>query len=67
MRWPAVTPTPYRPPALSSPTPSQQAVLAALATTARLEANQRLSDDEKNFLELPRCSYFLTTERVLLG
>ncbi|WP_433623635.1 EthD domain-containing protein [Nocardia sp. CA-120079] len=47
--------------------PSQQAVLAALATTAGFEANQRLTDDEKNFLDLPRCSYFLTTERMLLG
>lgn len=47
--------------------PSPQAVLAAMATPAGIEANQRLIDDEKNFLDLPRCSYFLTSERVLLG
>jgi hypothetical protein len=47
--------------------PSREALVNALATPAGVEANLRLARDEMNFIDLPRSSYFLTTEYVLLG
>ncbi|MET8425669.1 EthD domain-containing protein [Nocardia sp. NPDC004860] len=47
--------------------PSEQAMLAGIATPDGIQANQRLADDEKNFIDLARSSYFLTTEHVMLG
>jgi hypothetical protein len=47
--------------------PSRKALVEALATPAGVEANLRLAQDETNFIDLPRSSYFLTNEHVLLG
>jgi hypothetical protein len=47
--------------------PSRKALVKALATPAGVEANLRLAKDETNFIDLPRSSYFLSTEHVLLG
>ncbi|MBF6302509.1 EthD domain-containing protein [Nocardia amamiensis] len=47
--------------------PSERALITALATPAGIQANQRLAEDEKNFIDLPRSSYFLTEEHVMLG
>jgi hypothetical protein len=47
--------------------PSERALLIALATPAGQEANLRLAEDEKRFIDLPRSSYFMTREHVLLG
>ncbi|MFQ6398732.1 EthD domain-containing protein [Nocardia sp. KC 131] len=47
--------------------PSEQALITALATPAGIEANLRLTEDEKNFIDLPRSSFCLTREHVLLG
>ncbi|MEV5836948.1 EthD domain-containing protein [Nocardia sp. NPDC052112] len=47
--------------------PSEQAVIAAFATPAGVEANDRLTQDEQNFIDLARSSYFVTNEHVLLG
>ncbi|WP_330231417.1 EthD domain-containing protein [Nocardia sp. NBC_00508] len=46
---------------------SEQALITAMATPAGMQTNQRLADDEKNFIDLPRSSYFLTKEHVMLG
>jgi hypothetical protein len=46
---------------------SRKALVKALATPAGAEANLRLAQDETKFIDLPRSSYFLTTEHVLLG
>jgi hypothetical protein len=46
---------------------SREALVKALATPAGAQANLRLARDETNFIDLPRSSYFLTTEYVLLG
>jgi len=47
--------------------PSEQALLTALATPQGQLANQRPIEDEKKFIDLSRCSYFMTKEHVLLG
>lgn len=47
--------------------PSEQAMITAIATPAGIQANQLLTEDEKNFIDLPRSSFFLTREHVLLG
>jgi hypothetical protein len=47
--------------------PSERALLTASATPAGQQANLRLAEDEKRFIDLPRSSYFLTREHVLLG
>ncbi|WP_433679700.1 hypothetical protein [Nocardia sp. CA-119907] len=45
----------------------QSHMIAAPATPAGIQANQLLTEDEKNFIDLPRSSFFLTKEHVLLG
>ncbi|MFE5286038.1 EthD domain-containing protein [Nocardia sp. NPDC056611] len=47
--------------------PSEQRLLAALATPAGTQANQALADNEKEFIDVAQSSYFLTKEYVLLG
>ncbi|MEW1737895.1 EthD domain-containing protein [Nocardia beijingensis] len=47
--------------------PSVQALITAMATPQGVLANQKLVDDEKNFMDAARCSLFLATEHVLLG
>ncbi|WP_433725473.1 EthD domain-containing protein [Nocardia sp. CA-129566] len=47
--------------------PSEQAMIAALATPAGIQANQLLTEDETNFIDLPRSSFFLTEGHMLLG
>lgn len=46
---------------------STRALLTALATPAGAEANSKLAQDEKNFIDLSRSSYFFTTEYIMLG
>ncbi|MFE9324373.1 EthD domain-containing protein [Nocardia sp. NPDC052278] len=47
--------------------PSEQAVITALTTPAGIQANDRLTQDEKNFIDLAQSSYFVTKEHVLPG
>ncbi|MFI7669511.1 EthD domain-containing protein [Nocardia sp. NPDC049526] len=47
--------------------PSEQALITAAATPAGIQANQALAEDEKKFIDLPRSSFFVTKEYVLLG
>ncbi|MBF6341210.1 EthD domain-containing protein [Nocardia abscessus] len=47
--------------------PSEQALVIASATPAGIQANQALAQDERNFIDLPRSSFFMTKEFVLLG
>ncbi|MFE6923046.1 EthD domain-containing protein [Nocardia sp. NPDC057663] len=47
--------------------PSEHALIAALATPAGIEANLGLTEDEKNFIDVPNSAFFLTKEHVLLG
>ncbi|MEE1765185.1 EthD domain-containing protein [Streptomyces sp. SP18BB07] len=47
--------------------PSREALVKALASPQGAEANLRLAEDERNFIDLPRSSYFFTKEHVLLG
>ncbi|WP_183097357.1 EthD domain-containing protein [Nocardioides pelophilus] len=46
---------------------SALALATALATPAGAQANNKLAEDEKNFIDLSRSSYFFTTEHVMLG
>ncbi|MFF4250675.1 EthD domain-containing protein [Streptomyces sp. NPDC001663] len=47
--------------------PSREALVKALASPEGEQANLRLAEDERNFIDLPRSSYFFTKEYVLLG
>ncbi|WP_167669984.1 EthD domain-containing protein [Nocardia mikamii] len=47
--------------------PSEQELIAAIATPAGIQANQTLADNEKEFVDLPRSSYFMTKEYVMIG
>ncbi|MEU0426186.1 EthD domain-containing protein [Streptomyces canus] len=47
--------------------PSREALVKALASREGAEANAWLAEDERNFIDLPRSSYFFTKEHVLLG
>jgi len=47
--------------------PSRRTLVDSLASPAGARANLRLAQDEMNFIDLPRSSYFLTTEHVILG
>ena len=42
-------------------------MIAALTTPAGIQANDRLTRDEKNFIDLAQSSCFVTEEHVLLG
>lgn len=46
---------------------SALALTSAMATPAGAQANLKLAEDEKNFIDLSRSSYFFTTEHVMLG
>jgi EthD domain len=46
---------------------SALALITALATPAGAAANLKLAQDEKNFIDLSRSSYFFTTEHIMLG
>lgn len=47
--------------------PSREELEARMSTPSGTEANLRLAQDETNFIDLPRSSYFFTTEHVILG
>lgn len=47
--------------------PSRQALLAKMSTLAGTEANARLVLDEKNFIDLPNSSYFMSREYRIFG
>jgi hypothetical protein len=46
--------------------PSREALVKALASPEGAQANLRLAEDERNFIDLPRSSYFFAKEYVLL-
>lgn len=47
--------------------PSTTALVAAMATPHGIIANQKIADDEENFLDSSECSLFLTNEYVQLS
>ncbi|MEU4486730.1 EthD domain-containing protein [Streptomyces purpurascens] len=47
--------------------PSREVLVRVLASPQGAEANLWLAEDERNFIDLPRSSYFFTKEHVLLG
>ena len=47
--------------------PSRQALMAKMSTVAGTEANARLALDEKNFIDLPSSSYFMSREYRIFG
>ncbi|MFX0577571.1 EthD domain-containing protein [Nocardia nepalensis] len=47
--------------------PSREVLQNSMTSPEGAQANLRLAQDETNFIDLPRSSYFLAAEHVLLG